>query len=144
MVVNFDLPHGSETYTHRIGRTGRAGAEGIAITLYESYEQERVDEYRDDKREFLDESELKGSTNFQLPPQNITLVIEGGKKDKLRAGDLLGALTGEAGLSGSSVGKIDIYDKQAYVAIERHSIDKALNSLKNGKIKGKKFSVWAL
>jgi len=144
MVVNFDIPHGSETYTHRIGRTGRAGAEGIAITLYDIYESEKADEYRDSKRHFKEESELKESTNFELPPQNITLVIEGGKKDKLRAGDLLGALTGEAGLAGSSIGKIDIYDKQAYVAIEREHIEKALNSLKNGKIKGKKFSVWAL
>ena len=144
MVVNFDIPHGSETYTHRIGRTGRAGAEGIAITLYDVYETEKADEYRSDKRNFLQESFLKGSSNFQLPPKNITLVIEGGKKDKLRAGDLLGALTGDAGLPGSSIGKIDIYDKQAYVAIASQDIDKALESLKNGKIKGKKFSVWAL
>ena len=144
MVVNYDLPHSSETYTHRIGRTGRAGAEGIAITLYDVYESEKADEYREAKRSFLEDSELKGSTNFTLPPQNITLVIEGGKKDKLRAGDLLGALTGEAGLMGSSIGKIDIYDKQTYVAIQREFIEKALTSLKNGKIKGKKFSVWAL
>lgn len=144
MVVNFDIPHGSETYTHRIGRTGRAGAEGVAITLYDSYEAEKADEYRDGKREFLDESDLKGSTNFQLKPQFVTLVIEGGKKDKLRAGDLLGALTGDAGLSGNSIGKIDIYDRQTYVAIETKYIDDALKALKDGKIKGKKFSVWVL
>jgi ATP-dependent RNA helicase DbpA len=144
MVLNFDIPHGSETYTHRIGRTGRAGAEGIAITLYDTYESEKADEYRDDTRSFMDESDLKGSSNYELPPQNITLVIEGGKKDKLRAGDLLGALTGEAGLPGTSIGKIDIYDRQAYVAIKREDIEKALHSLKNGKIKNKKFSVWAL
>jgi len=144
MVVNFDIPFGSETYTHRIGRTGRAGAEGIAITLYDSYEREKVDEYKDEKREFLEETDLKGSTNFELKPLFVTLVIEGGKKDKLRAGDLLGALTGDAGLPGSSIGKIDIYDRQAYVAIETAFIDKAHDALKKGKIKGKKFSVWIL
>ncbi len=144
MVVNFDIPHGSETYTHRIGRTGRAGAEGIAITLYSSYERENADEYREDKREFLEDADLKGSTNFELKPQYVTLVIEGGKKDKLRAGDLLGALTGDAGLAGSSIGKIDIYDRQAYVAIETKFIDDANKRLKNGKIKGKKFSTWIL
>jgi len=144
MVVNFDLPHGSETYTHRIGRTGRAGAEGIAISLYSSFERENADEYRDSKREFYEDVDLKGSTNFELKPQYVTLVIEGGKKDKLRAGDLLGALTGDGGLDGSSIGKIDIYDRQAYVAIATKFIDKAHDSLKNGKIKGKKFSVWAL
>ena len=144
MVVNYDIPHGRETYTHRIGRTGRAGAEGIAITLYDSYEVEKVDEYRDEKREFLEDADLKGSTNYQLKPLFVTLVIEGGKKDKLRAGDLLGALTGDAGLEGSSIGKIDIYDRQAYVAIETAFIDKAHDALKKGKIKGKKFSVWIL
>ena len=79
-----------------------------------------------------------------MKPENITLVIEGGKKDKVRAGDILGALTGEAGLKGSSIGKIDIYDRQAYVAIESKLIDEAHKQLKNGKIKGKKFSVWIL
>ena len=144
MVVNYDIPHGSETYTHRIGRTGRAGADGIAITLYGSFESEKADDYRNESREFLDESNLKGSTNFELKPQYVTLVIEGGKKDKLRAGDLLGALTGDAGLDGSSIGKIDIYDRQAYVAIETRFIDKAQKSLSAGKIKGKKFSAWIL
>jgi len=144
MVLNFDLPHTSETYTHRIGRTRRAGATGIAITFYDRYEIEKADEYKDEKRSFLEESELKGSIEFKLPPRNVTLVIEGGKKDKLRAGDILGALTGHAGLPGSSIGKIDIYHKQTYVAIKHEDIDKAFSSLKNGKIKGKKFSVWAL
>jgi ATP-independent RNA helicase DbpA len=144
MVVNLDIPHGQETYTHRIGRTGRAGADGVAITLYDSYESDNADEYRDEKRVFLEDVDLKGSTNFELKPQFVTLVIEGGKKDKLRAGDLLGALTGDAGLKGSSIGKIDIYDRQAYVAIETRFIDEAEKALKNGKIKGKKFSVWIL
>ena len=144
MVVNLDIPHGQETYTHRIGRTGRAGADGIAITLYDSFESDNADEYRDDKRQFLEDADLKGSTNFELKPQYVTLVIEGGKKDKLRAGDLLGALTGDAGLKGSSIGKIDIYDRQAYVAIETKFIDDAHDSLKRGKIKGKNFSVWIL
>ena len=144
MVVNFDIPHGSETYTHRIGRTGRAGADGIAITLYEASESEKAEEYRDAKRSFKDESALKCTLSFELPPKNITLVIEGGKKDKLRAGDILGALTGDAGVKGENIGKIDIYDRQAYVAIKREDIEKALAYLKYGKIKAKKFSVWAL
>ncbi len=144
MVVNYDIPHGTETYTHRIGRTGRAGAEGIAITLYNSYESEKAEEYQNGAREFLEESRLPAVTNFNMKPQYVTLVIEGGKKDKLRAGDLLGALTGDAGLKGSSIGKIDIYDRQAYVAIERDFISNAEAQLKSGKIKGKKFSVWVL
>ena len=144
MVVNYDLPHGEETYTHRIGRTGRAGAEGLACTLYTHFEDEKIAEYRDEKRLFEDVTTLKVQNNFEMRPKNVTLVIEGGKKDKLRAGDILGALTGDAGLKGSSIGKIDIYDRQAYVAIDRAFIDEAQKRLSKGKIKSKKFSVWIL
>ncbi len=144
MVVNLDLPHTMETYTHRIGRTGRAGNEGIAITLYNETEIQDVMEYKNDTRIFEDSSILKKSNAFEMKPQFVTLVIEGGKKDKLRAGDLLGALTGDDSLKGSSIGKIDIYDRQAYVAIEREKIDEAHKKLSNGKIKNKKFSIWVL
>ena len=144
MVVNYDLPHGMETYTHRIGRTGRAGAEGVAVTLYEAYEDEKVQEYHNASRAFNDVDSLKLKVGFEMKPQYITLVIEGGKKDKLRAGDLLGALTGDAGLCGSDIGKIDIYDRQAYVAISTPHIKEAHKQLQKGKIKGKKFSVWIL
>ncbi|MCW8894630.1 ATP-dependent RNA helicase DbpA [Sulfurimonas sp.] len=144
MVVNYDIPHGEETYTHRIGRTGRAGAEGLAFTLYEASEIQNVNEYKNDTRIFEDATSLKVVNGFDMKPANVTLVIEGGKKDKVRAGDLLGALTGDAGLQGSSIGKIDIYERQSYVAIENSRIDEAYEKLKNGKIKGKKFSVWIL
>ncbi|MEA3228693.1 MAG: ATP-dependent RNA helicase DbpA [Campylobacterota bacterium] len=144
MVINYDLPHSIETYIHRIGRTGRAGAEGKAFTLYNNFENEKIVDYKDDKRIFENKNTLKIKNSFEMKPKNITLVIEGGKKDKLRAGDLLGALTGDAGLEGSSIGKIDIYDRQSYVAIERKFIDYAQKQLTDGKIKKKKFSVWIL
>jgi len=144
MVVNYDLPHDSETYTHRIGRTGRAGAEGMAFSVYEPNEIQNADEYKNDTRIFEEADSLKVVNGFEMKPANITLVIEGGKKDKIRAGDLLGALTGDAGLSSSSIGKIDIYDRQAYVAIESKLIDEAHKKLSTGKIKGKRFSVWIL
>ncbi|EDZ63867.1 ATP-dependent RNA helicase [Sulfurimonas gotlandica GD1] len=144
MVINYDLPHGDETYTHRIGRTGRAGQDGLAFTLFSQYEADKAYEYKNETRLFEDAGELKTVNGFEMKPQYITLVIEGGKKDKVRAGDLLGALTGDAGLQGSSIGKIDIYERQSYVAIEAKLIDEAHRQLKNGKIKGKKFSVWVL
>jgi len=144
MVVNFDLPHGRETYTHRIGRTGRAGLEGIAVTLYETSEQEKVDEYKNEKIIFASSDTLQKVTSFEMKPEFVTLVVEGGKKDKLRAGDLLGALTGDAGLKGSSIGKIDIYDRQSYVAIQRDLIEEAHKKLNQGKIKGRNFAVWIL
>ncbi len=143
-VVNYDMPQDPEVYTHRIGRTGRAGEEGLAFSLFTGDEALDADAYRDGSRRFEEADELPESQRFTLQPPNVTLVIEGGKKDKVRPGDILGALTGEAGLDGKSVGKIDIYERQSYVAIERGMAARAYERLKNGKIKGRKFSVWVL
>ncbi len=144
MVVNYDIPHGEETYTHRIGRTGRAGNEGLAMTLYSTHEIQNALEYKNGTRLFEESDILKKVQGFEMRPPFVTLVIEGGKKDKVRAGDLLGALTGDNAIAGSAIGKIDIYDRQSYVAIESSSIDAAHKKLSNGRIKGKNFSVWIL
>lgn len=144
MVVNYDLPHTQETYTHRIGRTARAGEEGLAMSLYTSYEAQDAREFAGGEREFLQASSLACEEDFSMLSEYITLVIEGGKKEKLRAGDILGALTGEGGLKGSEIGKIDIYERQSYAAIKSEMIDDAYDRLKHGKIKGKKFSIWVL
>ncbi len=142
MVINYDIPHEKEIYTHRIGRTARAGEDGLASTLYDESELQKADEYRDEEIIFLDAQTLKKVQSFEMKPTNITLVIEGGKKDKIRAGDILGALTATKELKGDAIGKIDIYDRQSYVAIKREYIDKAYDILKNNKIKAKNFSVW--
>ena len=69
----------------------------------------------------------------------VTLCIDGGRKNKVRPGDILGALTGDAGIAGNKVGKIDTFDRISYVAIERNMADKALQQLSRGKIKGRYF-----
>jgi len=139
MVVNYDFPFTKEIYTHRIGRTARAGKEGIATSLIDEDDKDidMVFKYSNIKI-------LKNDRNFSLRPKNITLVIEGGKKDKLRAGDILGSLTKDGEIPGDTIGKIDILSKQSYVALHRDFIEKTFRYLKNGKIKGKKFSVWVL
>ena len=142
MVINLDLPNDISTYTHRIGRTARAGKTGLAFTFYRSFDD--VSEYQSDSRTFFDSCELEENSNLRMTPPNITMVIEGGKKDKIRAGDILGALTGEVGLEGKYIGKIDIFDRQSYVAIDRNHIKEAHKQLKEGKIKGKRFSTWIL
>jgi ATP-dependent RNA helicase DbpA len=144
MVVNYDLPHDEVTYTHRIGRTARAGETGVAVTLYSSRDAHRVTDYKNDTRVFKDVSESRENKNFRMVAPNITLVIEGGKKDKIRPGDILGALTGDSGIPGKLVGKIAVYDRQSYVAIERSMIEEAHALFQNGKIKGRKFSAWIL
>ncbi len=142
MVINYDIPQDMETYTHRIGRTGRAGKEGLAATLFNKRFAERMIAYRNKTRRFDDINTLEEVDDFTLTPPNSTLVLEAGKKDKMRPGDILGALTGDAGIEGKYIGKIDIYDRQSYVAIEKGMIEKAYSYLKNGKIKGRTFPVW--
>ncbi len=86
-------------------------------------------------------SDLKVDPAFSMLPSWKTLVIAGGRKDKIRPGDVLGALTGEAGIPGQAVGKIDIAEFSAYVTLEGNYADKALSRLSNGKIKGRKYKV---
>lgn len=142
MVVNYDIPQDEATYTHRIGRTGRAGKEGLAVTLFTNRQVPGIEYYRNETRRFDDVETLDEVEYFTLVPPNVTIVLEGGKKDKMRPGDILGALTGDAGIQGKYVGKIDIYDRQSYVAIERSMAEKAYTYLKEGKIKGRSFSAW--
>ena len=72
----------------------------------------------------------------------VTLYISGGRKAKMRPGDILGALTGvHCGLSGSAIGKIEIHDFFSYVAVDKKIAEQAISSLRLGGIKGKKFGV---
>jgi ATP-independent RNA helicase DbpA len=73
----------------------------------------------------------------------VTFVVEGGRQEKLRASDLLGALTGEAGIPGDAVGKIDILATRSYVAVRRSQAEEVLKKVGPGKwkIKGKAFRV---
>ena len=140
MVINFELPRDPEVYVHRIGRTGRAGALGIALSLFTEAEQPRmkaIQEYTGQPCLIDVPASLDRRPDFQLKAAMGTVQIEGGRKSKIRPGDLLGALTGDAGLEGSQIGKIDIQDHYAYVAIERSAIRQALDYFANGKVKGR-------
>lgn len=144
MVINYDLPHDEVTYTHRIGRTGRAGETGIAATLYSAKNAHKISDYQNNIRLFKEVGELSDNKNFKMLPPNITLVIEAGKKDKIRPGDILGALTADQIVPGNAVGTISVNDRQSYVAIERSVIKAAHAAVQKGKIKGRKFAAWVL
>jgi len=144
MVINYELPHDETTYVHRIGRTARAGQEGMAFTIVSGRDAIKAEDYRSATRHFESVDSLPESAAFTLKAPNVTLVIEGGKKDKVRPGDLLGALSGDAGIASKFIGKINVYDRQSYVAIDSSIIGEAYSQLKKGKIKGRKFSVWIL
>lgn len=143
-VINYELPWDPEIYVHRIGRTGRAGQKGLALSLCTEKEMNRVkaiEDYQSTPAKWDEVASFQMGHELRFEPPMVTLWIDGGRKNKVRPGDILGALTGEAGIAGGEVGKIDIFDSHAYVAIKRDSVDKALACLRNGKIKGRNFNV---
>lgn len=140
MVVNYQLSFDPEVHVHRIGRTARAGEEGTAVSFVAADEMIRAHALEDFLQQTLSWhslSELKSVAAKPLPALMATLSLDGGRKAKIRPGDILGALTGEAGLSGELIGKIDIGPTLAYVAIRHDSARKAMNQLQQVKIKGK-------
>ncbi|ORU89871.1 MAG: ATP-dependent RNA helicase DbpA [Cycloclasticus sp. symbiont of Poecilosclerida sp. M] len=140
MVINYELPRDPEIYIHRIGRTGRAGETGLAMSLFTENEQRRINNIEElqNKPCLIDvPASLDSDSSFSLQPPMCTIQLDGGRKDKMRPGDILGALTGEAGLEGKQIGKIDIFDRSSYVAIEHDAVRQALNYLANGKVKGR-------
>ena len=143
LVINYDMAPTADVHLHRIGRTGRAGGTGLAWTLCTPYERHRtlaIEELQDTPLDWQTPAPASG-TQKPLTAGMVTLIIDGGRQDKLRPGDLLGALTGDARLTADSIGKIDIYATRAYVAINRRSADQAFRALVAGKIKGRRFRV---
>ncbi len=143
-VISYELPTDPDVHVHRIGRTGRAGQKGLALSLCSPREINRVlpIETREQNPVRWGKLDLFASkTKLPAAAAMVTLVIDGGRKDKVRAGDILGALTGDAGVAAEAVGRIDIFDVRAYVAIQRKLAAKALERLGAGKIKGRNFRV---
>jgi len=143
-VVNYELSRDPEVHIHRIGRTGRAGEQGLAISLVTAADNRRkaaIEESLGDSVPRRDLESLAMPSSAALEAPMVTLCIDGGRKNKLRPGDLLGALTGEAGIPGSEVGKIDVFNFHTYVAIRRASAALALARLNAHKIKGRFFKI---
>ena len=143
-VFSYELPSDPEIHIHRIGRTGRAGSKGLAIHLCASVEIGRIPGIEAAQGSAATWGRLNlagGSRSAPLPPSMVTLIIDGGRQDKLRPGDIMGALTGEAGLPAEVVGKIDTFATRTYVAVNRSHAQKAMEKLRSGKIKGRSFRV---
>jgi len=143
-VFNYELPSDADIYLHRVGRTGRAGSGGLALSLCGPSEMPRALRIEAQQSSRLQWRKL-GPIDVKSPDALLapmtTLRIDGGRGDKLRPGDILGALTGDAGLPADAIGKIDVFATRAYVAIARDLAGKALSRLRAGKIKGRSFRV---
>jgi ATP-independent RNA helicase DbpA len=143
-VINYELAFEHDVHIHRIGRTGRAGHKGLAISLILPADAERVALIKENAIHPItwgNMSELTNTNTTIFEPEMITVCLDAGRKDKIRPGDILGALTKDAGLPGDAIGKINIAALCSYVAIHQKFADKAFRYLQNGKLKGRKVSV---
>lgn len=143
-VINFELAFEHDVHIHRIGRTGRAGSKGLAISLTTPADAQRLCAIEDALTcpiMWGSVGELNNANKKIQQPEMVTLFLSAGKKDKIRPGDILGALTKDLGLAGDSIGKIDIGPLYSYVAVKSKQAEAALQYFKNGKLKGRKVNV---
>lgn len=143
-VINVDLAFDHDVHVHRIGRTGRAGNKGLALSITTPADAQRICAIEDHlKTPIIWGTSLEVETNGQTPlvPDMVTLCMSSGKKDKIRPGDILGALTKDAGLVGSTIGKINVTALYSYVAVHRNHAEQAYHYFLNGKLKGRKVYV---
>jgi len=143
-VINVDVTPDPEIHIHRIGRTGRGDEAGWALSLCSSGDRRRVAtiaEMMKCKLEVLDLKTVEVTDDSPLVPPMSTLLMLGGRKDKIRPGDVMGALAGEAGLTREQVGKITVTDQSTYVAVARGIAKETVRKLSAGKVKGKTVKV---
>ena len=143
MVISYELPLDPDLHVHRVGRTGRAGSSGLALHLVTARERPRLAEIEAKLGVEIAVERLPGTLLPDRPVHSTvtTLCVDAGRRDKLRPGDLLGALTGDVGLAKEAVGKISVFDTRTYFAVDKRVSKVALKKLQEGKIKGKKFRV---
>jgi ATP-independent RNA helicase DbpA len=143
-VINVDTTPDPQLHIHRIGRTGRADAKGLALSLASLDEMGSVGKIelsQGGEVTWYPLADLTPTPGGRLLPPMVTLQIVGGRKEKIRPGDVLGALTGEAGFQAGQVGKINVNEFSTYVAVDRQIAEKALKALAAGRVKGKKVKV---
>jgi ATP-independent RNA helicase DbpA len=146
-VINVDVTPDAEIHIHRIGRTGRADEDGWALSLCSPADRNRIiaiAQMMQIEPDWQDLDLLNSDDDTPLVPPMVTLQILGGRKEKIRPGDVLGALTGEAGFTREQVGKITVTDMSTYVAVVRNIARQAVKKLSEGKVKGKVVKVRAL
>ncbi len=146
-VINVDVTPDSEVHVHRIGRTGRADQNGWALTLCGPTDRHRIltiAKIMQIEPEWHELEELQTEAESPLVAPMVTLQILGGRKEKMRAGDVLGALTADAGYTREQIGKINVTEFSTYVAVARDIAHEAVRKLNAGKVKGKTVRVRAL
>lgn len=138
MVINVDLARNADVHLHRVGRTGRAGKTGLAVTLFAPTERERIDMLLKARADVAVIGAWEELNQKEAPkPAMATMRISCGRKNKLRAGDILGALTASGEFTRDDVGLISIGETHSFVAVAFTKAERALHTLTHRPIKGK-------
>jgi ATP-independent RNA helicase DbpA len=139
-IVNFDLPREPDVFVHRIGRTARAGRSGVAISMAHPSDGRILDDLRQGPLAGVGMSPIPtAEAQLPPPPAMTTIAIQGGRQDRLRPGDIVGALTTGVGIAGTDIGQITVTDRISFVAVVAKVADQALDGLAAGRIKNKRF-----
>jgi ATP-dependent RNA helicase DbpA len=137
-VINVDVTPDPEVHIHRIGRTGRAGESGLVLNLASLDEMGsvgRIEQLQKQESAWYPLNELKPMGSGPLLAPMVTLHIQGGRKEKIRPGDVLGALTADLGYTREQVGKINVNEWSTYIAVDRDIAQQVVSRL--SRIKGK-------
>ncbi|MEG1770866.1 MAG: DbpA RNA binding domain-containing protein, partial [Comamonas sp.] len=139
-VINVDVTPDSEIHIHRVGRTGRGDAEGLALNLASLDEMGnvgKIEVLQGRPSSWFPLSELTPASDEPLVPPMQTIQIIGGRREKIRAGDVMGAMTADFGYTREQIGKINVNDFSTYVAVDRRIAGAAVAKLNAGRVKGK-------
>jgi len=146
-VINVDITPDPEVHVHRVGRTGRAGASGLALSLASMNDMGavgKIEQYQHFSSTWFGLETLTPASTDPLLAPMVSLQILGGRKEKIRPGDVLGALTNdEAGpaYTREQIGKIQVTEFCTFVAVDRQIASAACAKLNAGRIKGKSVKV---
>ena len=130
-IIHYHLPECEDSYIHRVGRTARWEATGKAFFLLGPSED--IPSYVDAEVEYY---EIPSDLPAPAKPRMATIYIGKGKKDKISKGDIVGYLCKIGQLQSSEIGKIDVKDRYAYVAVSRTKLKQVLKLTAGQKIKG--------
>ena len=131
-IIHYHLPESEDGYIHRVGRTARWDATGRSFFILNS--EEHIPEYVEgDVEEYV---ATESQHTVPVAPKMATIYIGKGKKDKISKGDIVGFLCKSGGLKADEIGRIDVKDRYAYVAVKRQKLQQVLRQTRGEKIKG--------